>query len=219
MIEKYGEMFLLETAQTLYMTFASALLAYIVGVPLGILLYITKPGGISENKTLNNVLSWVVNIGRSIPFIILLVALIPFTRFVVGKAIGSTAAIVPLFIGAAPFVARMVETSLEELDFGVIEAAQVMGATKWQIITKVILVEALPSLVRGASISVITLVGYSALAGVVGAGGLGDVAIRYGYHRYEYDVMIATLVIIVIIVQIIQLAFNVVANRIDKKNK
>lgn len=218
MIEKYAMMFLEATGQTLYMTFAAAFLAYIAGVPLGVWLYVSKPGGICENRALNAVIGWIVNIGRSIPFIILIVVLIPFTRLVAGTAIGATATIVPLFIGAAPFVARMVETSLEELDSGVIEAAQVMGATKWQIITKVMLVEALPSLVRGASISVVTLIGYSALAGVVGAGGLGDVAVRYGVHRYEYDVMLLTLLIIVIIVQIIQFAFNALANRIDKKN-
>ena len=165
------------------------------------------------------VLGWIVNIWRSIPFIILMVALIPFTKIVVGKSIGSTAAIVPLVIAAAPFIARLVETSLQELDAGVIEAAKAMGASNWQIVYKVMLPESVPSLVRGMTIALITLIGYSAMAGTVGGGGLGDLAIRYGYNRYQDDVMILTIILLVILVQLIQVVFNVIAKKIDKKNR
>lgn len=207
------------TLETLYMTVVSVLFSYILGLPLGVLVVITGKNSLASMPKFNAVLGWIVNIGRSIPFIILMVALIPFTRMVVGKSIGSTAACVPLIIGAAPFVARLVETSLEELDYGVIEAAKAMGATNWQIIYKVMLPEAVPSLVRGVSIATITLIGYSAMAGAVGGGGLGDIAIRYGYHRYEYEVMLVTIVLLVIIVQVIQSIFNLVARRIDKRNR
>ncbi len=162
------------------MSFVSTFFAYLLGLPLGILVVVTAKNGIAPKRVLNMVLGWIVNIGRSIPFIILMVALIPFTKFVVGKSIGSTAAIVPLVIAAAPFIARLVETSLQELDEGVIEAAKAMGASNWQIVYKVMLPESIPSLVRGMTIALITLIGYSAMAGTVGGGGLGDLAIRYG---------------------------------------
>lgn len=204
---------------TLYMVTVSTLFAYLIGLPLGVLLFTTARGGIHENASVNRVLGWAVNIGRSIPFIILIVALIPFTRLVVGKAIGATAAIVPLVIGSAPFVARLVEQSLEEVDTGVIEAAKCMGADRFHIIVHVLLGESVPSLIRGFSITAITLIGYSAMAGAVGAGGLGDIAIRYGYHRYQPDVMLFTLVLMIIIVCIIQFIFGFAANRIDKKNR
>ncbi len=207
------------TLETLYMVGLSVLFSYILGLPLGVLVVITGKNSIASMPKLNAVVGWIVNIGRSIPFIILMIALIPFTRLVVGKSIGSTAACVPLIIAAAPFVARMVETSLEELDHGVIEAAKAMGATNWQIIYKVMIPEAVPSLVRGVSITTITMIGYSAMAGAVGGGGLGDIAIRYGYHRYQYEVMLITIVLLVIIVQVIQSIFNLVARRIDKRNK
>ncbi len=207
------------TIDTLYMVTVSTLFAYLIGLPLGVLLFTTARGGIHENASVNQVLGWVVNIGRSIPFIILIVALIPFTRLVVGKAIGATAAIVPLVIGSAPFVARLVEQSLEEVDTGVIEAAKCMGADRFHIIVHVLLGESVPSLIRGFSITAITLIGYSAMAGAVGAGGLGDIAIRYGYHRYQPDVMLFTLVLMIIIVCIIQFIFGFAANRIDKKNR
>ncbi len=207
------------TIDTLYMVTVSTLFAYLIGLPLGVLLFTTARGGIHENASVNRVLGWVVNIGRSIPFIILIVALIPFTRLVVGKAIGATAAIVPLVIGSAPFVARLVEQSLEEVDTGVIEAAKCMGADRFHIILHVLLGESVPSLIRGFSITAITLIGYSAMAGAVGAGGLGDIAIRYGYHRYQPDVMLFTLVLMIIIVCIIQFIFGFAANRIDKKNR
>ena len=207
------------TIDTLYMVTVSTLFAYLIGLPLGVLLFTTARGGIHENASVNRVLGWAVNIGRSIPFIILIVALIPFTRLVVGKAIGATAAIVPLVIGSAPFVARLVEQSLEEVDTGVIEAAKCMGADRFHIIAHVLLGESVPSLIRGFSITAITLIGYSAMAGAVGAGGLGDIAIRYGYHRYQPDVMLFTLVLMIIIVCIIQFIFGFAANRIDKKNR
>ena len=207
------------TIDTLYMVSVSTLFAYLIGLPLGVLLFTTARGGIHENASVNRVLGWAVNIGRSIPFIILIVALIPFTRLVVGKAIGATAAIVLLVIGSAPFVARLVEQSLEEVDTGVIEAAKCMGADRFHIIVHVLLGESVPSLIRGFSITAITLIGYSAMAGAVGAGGLGDIAIRYGYHRYQPDVMLFTLVLMIIIVCIIQFIFGFAANRIDKKNR
>lgn len=205
--------------ETLYMTFFSALFAYVLGLPLGILLVVTDKKGLRPMPVLNAVLGWVINIGRSIPFIILMVAIIPFTRAIVGKAIGPTAAIVPLVVAAAPFVARMVETSLKEIDPGVVEAARTMGATHWQIIYKVLLPESIPSLVRGGSITTITLIGYSAMAGAVGGRGLGDIAIRYGYHRYQYDMMIITIVLLVILVQVVQSLFSLTAKLIDKRGR
>jgi D-methionine transport system permease protein len=203
---------------SLYMTLFATLFAYILGLPLGVLTIITGRDSILPAPRLHSVLGWVINIGRSIPFIILMVALIPFTRFVVGRATGPTAAIVPLVVAAAPFVARMVETSLEEVDPGVVEAARTMGATTWQIIYKVFLPESVPSLIRGASITTITLIGYSAIAGAIGAGGLGDIAIRFGYYRYQDDIMIYTIVVLVVLVQIIQSVFNFTAKKIDKRS-
>lgn len=211
------QMFLQGTLETLYMTAMSTILAYVFGLPLGILVTITRKDGLWPHVKLNAALEWIVNIGRSIPFLILMIALIPFTRFVVGKGYGPNAAIVSLVIGAIPFVARLVESSLAEIDHGVIEATQTMGASNWELITKVYLPESLPSLVRGFSMTTITLISYSAMGGAVGAGGLGDIAIRYGYHRYEYDVMIVTIVLLVLIVQIIQCVFNVIAKKIDKR--
>lgn len=216
-IQENLSMFLRGTVETLYMTGMSTILAYVFGLPLGILVIITRKNGLAPHKWLNAILEWIVNIGRSIPFLILMVALIPFTRLVVGKGIGPNAAIVSLVIGAIPFVARIVESSLEEIDHGVIEAAQTMGASTWEIISKVYLPESLPSLIRGFSMTTITLIGYSAMGGAVGAGGLGDIAIRYGYHRYEYDVMIATIILLIVIVQIIQCVFNTIAAKIDKR--
>ena len=170
-------------------------------------------------KPLNAVLGWIVNIGRSIPFVILMLAIAPFTRLIVGKAFGTTATIVPLVIAAAPFVARMVEQSLSEIDHGVVEAARTMGASTFQIVWKVLLPESVPSLIRGVAVTVITLVGYSAMAGALGGGGLGDIAVRYGMHRYQYDVMMLTLVLIIVIVQVIQVLFDIVAKRIDKRTR
>ena len=169
------------------------------------------------HRAINAVLGWIINIGRSIPFIILLVAIIPFTRLVVGTSLGVPGAIVPLVVSAAPFVGRMVEQSLAEVDASLIEAAQSFGATVWQIVIKVYLMESLPSLIRGFSITLITLLGYSAMAGTVGAGGLGDIAIRYGYQRYMVDMMIATIVILIVVVQVIQSVCDFAARKVDKK--
>ena len=216
---EYGDILLEGTGETLVMVGLSTLLAYLIGVPLGVALIVTQPKGIRPHRVFYGVLGWIVNIGRSLPFAILLVALMPYTRLIVGTAIGVKGAIPPLVISAAPFVARMVESSLEELDTGVIEAAKTMGASDLQIITKVLLPESVPSLVRGLSISAITLIGYSAMAGVVGAGGLGDIAIRYGVHRYEDTVMYVTVILIVVVVQVIQSAFNLTAVQIDKRNR
>ena len=215
----YKDMLLEGTYETLLMTFASTVFAYVIGLPLGVIMVTTDEHGISPNKAVNSVLGTIINIGRSSPFVILIVAVIPLTRFIVGKAIGPVAAIVPLTIAAAPFVARMVETALQEVDPGVVEAAKTMGATNWQIASKVLLPEAVPSLIRGFSITTITLIGYSAMAGAFGAGGLGDIAIRYGHHRYQADVMWVTVVLIVVIVQLIQMAFEIAAKKIDKRNK
>ncbi len=189
------------------------------GIPVGVLLVITPDHGIWPHRSLNAVLGWLVNVGRSIPFIILLVALIPFTRMIVGTAIGPKAVILPLVIAATPFVARMVEGSLQEIDAGVIEVAQSTGSTIRQIVSKVILPESLPSIVLGVSLTFITLLGYVAMAGAIGAGGLGDVAIRYGYYKYQTDVMIATIVILIILVQLVQLLGNGISRKIDKRIK
>jgi len=216
---QYGDLLLVNTWITIYMTTLSTLFSYIFGVPLGVLVVITQPNGIWPHRSINAILGWIVNMGRSIPFIILLVALFPFTRLVIGIAIGPKAAILPLVIAATPFVARMVESSLLEVDAGVIEVAQSVGSTVRQIVWKVILPESLPSIVLGASITFITLFGYAAMAGAIGAGGLGDVAIRYGYYKYQMDVMIATIVILIILVQIIQILGNSISRKIDKRIK
>lgn len=205
------------TWDTLYMTFVSVFFAMLLGVPLGVILVITDKGHIKENKAVYQVLGTIVNILRSYPFIILLVALVPFTRLVVGTTIGTTAAIVPLTIGAAPFVARMVESSLKEVDKGVVEASLAMGASTWQIITKVLLPEALPGIILGTTITTIMVVGYSAMAGVVGGGGLGDLAIRYGYMRFDIVVMVTTVIILIIMVQVMQSLGNFLASKFNKQ--
>ena len=190
--------------ETFYMTLVSTAMAYIFGLPLGVILYITDKSGISPNKVFNTVLGFLVNMLRSVPFLILLVAILPFTRAVVGTTIGSTATIVPLVVAAAPFIARVVESSLKEVDAGVIEAAQSMGSSPFQIIYKVLLPESKPSLTIGAAIAVTTILGYSAMAGFVGGGGLGAIAINYGYYRYQEDIMLITVLLLVFIVQIFQ---------------
>lgn len=218
LLSEFKELLLTGTWQTLYVTFISTLIAYILGIPLGILVVVTAPNSVAPNRAVNEVLGGIINIGRSIPFIILLVALLPFTRLVVGTTIGPIATIVPLTIAATPFVARMIEQSLVEVDAGLIEMGQAMGATSGQIIFKVLLPESLPSIIRGVAITIISLVGYYAMAGAVGGGGLGDLAIRYGYYRYQSDVMIVTIILLVIIVEVIQLVGNGAAKRIDKRN-
>ena len=216
---QYGNLFLQGTVDTLIMTFVATILAYVIGIPLGILLVVTSPNGLRPNRIVSTIVGWIVNIGRSIPFIILLVALIPFTRFIVGTSLGVPGAVVPLVVTAAPFAARMVEQSLEETDSGLVEAAQSFGASTWQIVWKVYLKETLPSLVRGAAITFVTLFGYSAMAGTVGAGGLGDIAIRYGYQRFQTDVMIFAVLLCVVLVIVFQAIGDVTARKIDKRRR
>ena len=203
--------------ETVYMISLSSLLSYILGIPLGLALVVTDKDGIHPIPVLNRVLGLVINLLRSVPFIILLIMVLPVTKLIVGKTIGSNAAIVPLVISAAPYIGRMVESSLKEVDAGVVEAAKSMGASTWQIIVKVLLPEAKPSLLVGAAISITTILGYSAMAGFTGGGGLGDIAIRYGYHRYQSDMMFVTVVLLVIIVQLIQEIAMRLARRSDKR--
>ena len=203
--------------ETVYMVAVSMAVATALGVPLGVLLSATGKGGILEARAFNKALGAVVNAIRSIPFIILMVAIIPLTRLIVGTAIGTTAAMVPLIIAAVPFIGRQVETSLTEVPYGLVEAALSMGATPLQIIRRVLLPEAMPSIVAQLTTVIISLVGESAMAGAIGGGGLGDLAIRYGYQRFRPDVMIATVVILIILVQLVQFAGNLLAKRLNKK--
>lgn len=203
--------------ETLYMVGVSCALAVVFGLPIGVVLVTTERKGILENPGVNQVFGVVVNIGRSIPFVILMVAIMPFTRLLTGTSIGTTAAIVPLTVAAIPFVARMVETSLREVDQGVIEAAQAMGSSPWEIISKVLIPEAMPSLISGVTITAINLIGYSTMAGAIGGGGLGDLAVRYGYQRFRGDVMFATVVILVLLVQGVQMFGGTLARRVEKR--
>lgn len=211
------ELLIPSIGETLYMTFFSTLFSVLIGTVLGVILVITDKGHILEKPMLNKVLGSIVNVMRSIPFIILIVAIFPLSRLIVGTTIGSTAAIVPLSIAAAPFVARVVESSLKEVSFGIIEASISVGATVPQIIFNVMLPEALPSLILGLTLTIINIIGYSAMAGAIGGGGLGDLAIRYGYQRFQTDVLIATIIVLVIMVEIIQLAGNLLAKKFDKR--
>jgi D-methionine transport system permease protein len=199
------------------MVAVSTFLAYILGVPMGVLLVITSTGHILPNPWVERTLGTVINIFRSIPFIILLVALTPFTKIIIGTFIGTTAAIVPLVVSAAPFIARLVESSLKEVSHGIIEAALSMGASPWQIITKVLLPEAKSPLILGIAITTINIIAYSAMAGAVGGGGVGDLAIQYGYNRYRTDIMIITVIILVIIVQLIQWVGTTLANKLSHR--
>ncbi|MGB4657753.1 MAG: methionine ABC transporter permease [Mobilitalea sp.] len=203
--------------ETLYMTFLPALVAYLIGLPIGILLVVTDKDGITPFVMLNKVVGVIVNILRSVPFIILLITVMPFTRAIIGTTIGATAVVIPLIIASAPYIARLVESSLKEVDKGVIEAAQSMGATPLQIILKVLIPEAKPSLIIGGAIAVTTILSYSAMSGFVGGGGLGDIAIRYGYYRYETEIMLVTVVILVLIVQVIQEAGALWMRRTDRR--
>lgn len=203
--------------ETIYMVFLSSALSYVIGIPLGIAMVVTDKEGISPVPLFNKVLGLIINLLRSVPFIILLIMVLPITKFIVGKTIGSNATVVPLIIAASPYIGRMVESSLKEVDAGVIEAAKSMGASTWQIIVKVLLPEAKPSLLVGAAISVTTILGYSAMAGFTGGGGLGDIAIRYGYHRYQTDMMMVTVVLLVIIVQLIQEVAMRMSRKSDKR--
>ena len=203
--------------ETVYMVVVSMAIATALGVPLGVLLNVTSQGQILESPILNKVIGSIVNAVRSIPFIILMVAIIPFTRLIVGSAIGTTAAMVPLVIASIPFIGRQVETSLKEVPYGLIEAALAMGATPFQIITKVLLPESMPSIVAQLTTVIIALVGESAMAGAIGGGGLGDLAIRYGYQRFRPDIMIVTVVVLIVLVQLVQFAGNYLAKRLNKK--
>ncbi|AGB19753.1 methionine ABC transporter permease [Thermoanaerobacterium thermosaccharolyticum] len=203
--------------ESLYMVFFSTLFSVIIGLPLGIILVITDKGHLSENIKLNHILGTIINIMRSVPFIILIIAIFPLSRLIVGTTIGPTAAIVPLSVAAAPFVARVIESSLKEVDWGVIEASISVGATIPQIIFKVMIPESLPSLILGITLTIINILGYSAMAGAIGGGGLGDLAIRYGYQRFETDVLIATIIVLIVFVEIVQRLGNYLAKKVDKR--
>ncbi|WP_026368901.1 methionine ABC transporter permease [Aminiphilus circumscriptus] len=206
-------------ADTLCMVGVSSALAFLFGLPLGVVLLVTGKGHILENRAVNGLLGSIVNAARSTPFIILLVLLLPVTRMVVGTTIGTVAAIVPLAIAATPFVGRVVEGALREVDGGVIEAALAMGATPWQVIRKVLLPEALPAIVGGLTLSVINLIGYSAMAGAIGGGGLGDLAIRYGYQRFRLDVMLVTVAVLIALVHLCQATGDLLARRLRRDGK
>ena len=217
MSEQVIKLLITGTLDTLQMTVISTIMAMIIGIPLGVVLVVTSKGHILENAALNKILGAIVNATRSIPFIILMVAIIPFTRMVVGTSIGTTAACVPLTLAAIPFLARLVETSIKDIQFGVIEAAQSMGASPFQIIRKVLLPEALPTIIDNVTVLIINLIGYSAMAGAIGGGGLGDIAIRYGYQRFQGDIMLATIIILIIMVQVIQMIGDGLSKAMNKK--
>ncbi|HDZ9178934.1 TPA: ABC transporter permease [Vibrio cholerae] len=212
-----SDLLLTATWQTLYMVAIAGAVGFALGIPLGVILHTTKKEGLLENLPLNRVLGAVLNIGRSVPFLVLMVAIIPVTKLIVGTFIGTTAAIVPLTIGAIPFVARLIESALLEVPTGLVEAAQSMGATPLQIIRKVLLPEALPTILNSVTITLVTLVSYSAMAGTVGGGGLGDVAIRYGFHRYDITIMAVTVVMLIVLVQIIQSIGDALVRRVDHR--
>lgn len=214
---QYGNLLMVGLRDTLIMTIMSTFFAYVLGLPMGVLLNITQPHGIWPKKWVNRILGWIVNVGRSLPFIILMIAVMGFTKLLVGTKIGVRGAIPPLVISAAPFIARMVETSLAEVDAGVVEAAQSMGASVPQIVTKVYLPEAKPSLILGASISLITILSYTAIAGAIGSGGLGDLAVRYGYQRYIPSMLWTTVILIIVLVQVIQTVFSWLSTKVDKR--
>ena len=216
-LNQYGPLLLEGTAETLYMTVFATLFAYVLGLPMGVLLTVTQDNGIAPAPRFHAVFAWVVNLLRSLPFIILMFFIIPMTRLIAGTSIGATAALVPLTLSAAPFVARMVEQSLSEVDGGVIEAAQSMGATPLQIITKVMIPESMPSLISNVTIATTTIMGYGAMAGIIGGGGLGKIAINYGYYRFNVVLEIFATVLLVILVQILQTVGTRLAIRCDKR--
>lgn len=217
MSDQMIDLFLKGIWETIVMTFASGFFGFVLGLPLGVWLFVTRKGQIKENKAVNGIVSLLVNVFRAIPFIILIVWMIPFTRMIVGTSIGVWAALVPLSVGAAPFIARMVENSLLEVPSGLIEASRAMGATPMQIVRKVLLPEALPSLVNGASITLIMLVGYSAMGGAVGAGGLGQIGYQYGYVGYDLTVMNIVLALLVILVFLIQMTGNFISKKVNHR--
>ena len=213
------KMLLKGSVQTLYVSIISSVVAYLIGLPLGILLVTTEKDGLTPVTWLNKFLGVIINLLRSVPFLILVLVVQPFTRLIIGTPLGPKASIVPLVIASAPYIARLVESSIKEIDRGAIEAAQSMGASPFQIIYKVMLPEAKPSLIVGSAIAVTTIVGYSAMTGIVGGGGLGDIAIKYGYYRYETEMMFVTVAILVIIVQIIQEVGTRMAKNMDKRTR
>ena len=211
------QMILSNTGVSLYIVLASTLLSYLFGIPIGIILVITSKDGIHPMPVLNSVLGVIVNLLRSVPFLLMIFMIMPLTTLITGTSFGANATIVPLVFSAAPYIARLIESSLREIDFGVIEAAQSMGASNWQIITKVMLPESKPSLLVGAANAATTILGYSAMAGVLGGGGVGDIAIRYGYYRYDKPLMYVCIVLLVIITQILQEAGLKIATKTDKR--
>lgn len=218
-IGQYGELLGQGVLDTLVMLFFSTAIAYVIGTVLGVVLYLTSPGSLRPMRALNAVLGWVVNIGRSLPFIILLISLMPVTSALVGTTSGVRGVIPPLVVSTAPFVARMIEQSLAEVPRASVEAAEACGASIPRIVVSALLPEALPSIVRGVSITLIAVLGYTAIAGAVGAGGLGDIAIRYGYYRFEDEMMVVTVVLLIIIVQLIQSACDFIARKIDHRTQ
>ena len=205
--------------QTLYMTILSTVVGYVFGLPLGVMLAVSDKDGLRPNRAVYKVLDVISNIIRSIPFLILLILIIPLTRIIVGQSYGSSATVVPLVVAAIPFIGRMVESSIKEVDAGVVEAARSMGASDLRIIVKVLLLESRTSLITGATIAIGTILGYSAMAGSVGGGGLGDIAIRYGYYRYESQIMIVTVILLVVLVQVFQSIGMIIASKLDKRRK
>lgn len=213
------DMIITGIGQTLYMTILSTVVGYVFGLPLGVMLAVFDKDGLRPNKAVYKVLDVISNIIRSIPFLILLILIIPLTRIIVGQSYGSSATVVPLVVAAIPFIGRMVESSIKEVDAGVLEAARSMGASDLRIIVKVLLLESRTSLITGATIAIGTILGYSAMAGSVGGGGLGDIAIRYGYYRYESQIMIVTVILLVVLVQVFQSIGMIIASKLDKRRK
>ena len=213
------DMIITGIGQTLYMTILSTVVGYVFGLPLGVMLAVFYKDGLRPNKAVYKVLDVISNIIRSIPFLILLILIIPLTRLIVGQSYGSSATVVPLVVAAIPFIGRMVESSIKEVDAGVVEAARSMGASDLRIIVKVLLLESRTSLITGATIAIGTILGYSAMAGSVGGGGLGDIAIRYGYYRYESQIMIVTVILLVVLVQVFQSIGMIIASKLDKRRK
>ena len=213
------DMIITGIGQTLYMTILSTVVGYVFGLPLGVMLAVFDKDGLRPNKAVYKVLDVISNIIRSIPFLILLILIIPLTRIIVGQSYGSSATVVPLVVAAIPFIGRMVESSIKEVDAGVVEAVRSMGASDLRIIVKVLLLESRTSLITGATIAIGTILGYSAMAGSVGGGGLGDIAIRYGYYRYESQIMIVTVILLVVLVQVFQSIGMIIASKHDKRRK
>lgn len=213
------DMIITGIGQTLYMTILSTVVGYVFGLPLGVMLAVFDKDGLRPNKAVYKVLDVISNIIRSIPFLILLILIIPLTRIIVGQSYGSSATVVPLVVAAIPFIGRMVESSIKEVDAGVVEAARSMGASDLRIVVKVLLLESRTSLITGATIAIGTILGYSAMAGSVGGGGLGDIAIRYGYYRYESQIMIVTVILLVVLVQVFQSIGMIIASKLDKRRK